>query len=180
MINIAAQWQVTNAQDLERKTAEMTNFVVYFTGAALNPRKQIKFDFYYMHSLNASIFFWSFLQQPWLTDEQKCRLLEMKGWIDLALYVSRNTPELYPDEITKYQEKQPGDWNSLFRRVNVYPDDGHTSKFLRALANGEQKCKPYEEKEDWPIKGPMWLKLGHMGMSLPYTILETIANPTMY
>lgn len=164
MIEIASQWRVSDAKDLEKKTAEMTNLVAYFTAAAIRPQKQIKFDFFYMHCMNASIFFWSFLKQPWLTDEQKITLLEKKAWADLALYVSRNSPKLYLDEITGYKEKQPGDWNSVIRRVDRYRDDGHASKFVRALANGEEKCKPYEEEENWPIRGDSWLKIAHMGM----------------
>ena len=164
MIGIASQWRVSDAKDLQKKTAEMTNLVAYFTAAAQNLKKEIKFDFFYMHCMNASIFFWSFLNQPWLTNEQKITLLEKKAWADLALYVSRNTPKLYVDEISGYKEKKPGDWDSVIRRVDRYDDDGHAAKFVRALANGEAQCKPYEEEEKWPIKGDLWLKIAHMGM----------------
>ena len=163
MVEIASQWQVSDAKDLGKKTAEMSNFVAYMTAAAQNPKKEIKFDFFYMHCMNASLFFWSFLEQSWLTDEQKITLLEKKAWADLALYASRNSPKLYLDDIIEYKEKQPGNWDSLFKRVDRYEDDGHTAKFVRALANGQEKCKPYEEEGKWPIRGDMWLKIGHMG-----------------
>lgn len=160
MVQLVSQFRVTKPPDLTLQTAEMTSFSAYITCAALNPTKQIKFDFFFMHCINSSIFFWSFLDQPWLTNAQKCKLLEMKGWVDLCMYVSRGSPKLYLEEITNYEPKVPGDWTSLFRRINKFEDDGHASKFIRALANGEIKCKEFEEK--WPIRGNMWLKMAHM------------------
>ena len=91
----------------------------------------------------------------------------MKGWVDLAMYVSRNSPKLYIDEIKGYKPKISYDegWNGVIRRVNALEDDGHASKFVRALANGEKVCGKYEgekESDDWAVKGDMWLKLANM------------------
>lgn len=162
MINLAAQWQV-KPDELEKKTAEMINAAAYFTGAAQHPPKQIKFDFYYMHCINSSIFFSSFLKQDWLSTDNKIRLLEWKGRLDLAMYASRKTPELFINEITHYMPKQAGKgWEQIFQRVARYEDDGHTAKFIRALAHGHQASAPFEEKESWPIQGDSWLQLAHM------------------
>jgi hypothetical protein len=166
MIALASQWRV-KPEELEQKTAEMINAAVYFAGAAQKPGKQVKFDFYYMHSVNCSIFFSAFVKEPWLKVEDKVRLLEWKGRIDLALYVSRACPELLIDEIKNYQPKNPNDgWPEIIRRVDPIPDDGHASKLVRALANSEQACKPYENQPEdvFPIKGDMFLKLGHMAI----------------
>jgi hypothetical protein len=166
MISIAAQWHV-KPEDLERKTAEMINTAIYFSGAAQKPSKQIKFDFFFMHCVNCSIFFSAFLKEPWLKLEDKVRLLEWKGRMDLALYVSRGCPELLRDEIKNYQPKNPDDdWSGIIRRVDKFPDDGHASKLVRALAHGEQACKPYESySEDvFPVTQDMFLKLGHMAI----------------
>ncbi|KIW68530.1 hypothetical protein PV04_04469 [Phialophora macrospora] len=166
MIALASQWSV-KPEELEQKTAEMINAAIYFTGAAQKPGKQVKFDFYYMHSVNCSIFFSAFVKEPWMKVEDKARLLEWKGRIDLALYVSRACPELLIDEINNYQPKHPSDgWSGIIRRVDQFLDDGHASKLVRALANSEQACKPYEKQPEdvFPIKGDMFLKLGHMAI----------------
>ena len=166
MISLASQWRV-KPDELEEKTAEMINAVVYYTGAAQRPDKQVKFDFYYIHCANCSIFFSAFVNEPWLKAEDKCRLLEWKGRLDLAMYVSRSCPEPLIDEIKNYQPKHSGDgWAEIIRRVDKLPEDGHASKLVRALAHSEQVCKPYESQPDdvFAIKGDMFLKLGHMAI----------------
>jgi hypothetical protein len=117
-----------------------------------------------MHCINSSIFFSSFLEQLWLSPANKVRLLEWKARTDLALYASRGCPKLLLDEITTYKPKHGVDapWEDVFGRVRALPDDGHASKFVRALAHGEKVCKPWEGEEGFPIKGDMWRLLGHM------------------
>lgn len=166
MTELASQWRVPPGE-LEMKTAEMINANAFFAGAAQMPPKQVKFDFFYMHCVNCSIFFDAFRQQKWLSDENKCRLLEWKGRMDLALYVSRGSPELRPMEIAEYEPKQRNDgWTEIFKRVDEIEDDGHASKLVRALAHGEQFCEKFESqhRDDFPIQGNMWLKLGHMAI----------------
>ncbi|KAI1615430.1 hypothetical protein EDD36DRAFT_451342 [Exophiala viscosa] len=164
---LAAQWRVS-PDELQQKTAEMINATVYFAAAAQRPDKQIKFDFFYMHCVNCSIFFSAFIDEPWLSVENKCRLLEWKGRLDLAMYVSRGSPELLMDEIKDYRPRRPNDgWEEVARRVDKMEDDGHASKLVRAIAHGHQACKPYEGESDdvFPIKGDdMWLKLVHMAI----------------
>lgn len=164
MIGLTAQWQV-KADELEKKTAEMINAAAYFTGAAQNPPKQVKFDFFHIHCVNSSIFFSTFLRQEWLSTSNKVRLLEWKGRIDLAMYASRGTPKLLMNEITDYSPKQAGaGWESIIARVNRHEDDGHAAKFVRALAHGQRASAPFEEKESWPLQGDSWLQLGHMAI----------------
>ena len=136
---------------------------MYFTGGAQHPPKQIKFDFYYMHAVNCSIFSSAFLQQSWLSDASKVRLLEWKGRIDLTLYASRRSPEPLMNEITHYQAKSAGSWDGIFERVRDHKDDGHAAKLIRALAHGEIICKSFENDQRFRIRGQMWLQLGHMG-----------------
>ncbi|KAI9784895.1 MAG: hypothetical protein M1816_000590 [Peltula sp. TS41687] len=166
MIRYASQWKVA-PNELERKTAEMINAAVYYTGCAQRPPKVVKFDFYFLHCVNSSIFFSTFLNETWLSPENKVRLLEWKGRLDLAMYVSRASPQLLIDEVINYQPKHPsgpgGDpWGPIFDRVGQKLDDGHSSKLIRALANGQEVCAPYEDREEFPIKANMWLQLGHM------------------
>ncbi|KAI9747916.1 MAG: hypothetical protein M1835_001941 [Candelina submexicana] len=162
--------QYTVGQDqLEEKTAEMINAAIYYTGGAQHPPKQIKFDFYYMHCVNSSIFFSVFLKQDWISQKNKTRLLEWKGRTDLVMYASRRSPKPLLDEIINYKPKEPsnegGDpWGSIFCRVGKHEDDGHASKLVRALAHGEEVCRPYEDREAFRIKNQMWLQLGHMAI----------------
>ncbi|KAL8804190.1 MAG: hypothetical protein Q9182_002732 [Xanthomendoza sp. 2 TL-2023] len=169
MTKYAAQWRV-DGDELESKTAEMTNAAVYFTGSAQHPPKQIKFDFYYMHCVNSSIFFSSFVKQSWISTKNKIRLLQFKGWLDLAMYTSRRAPELLLDEVVNYHPKQPdGSWEDIFQRVIEHEDDGHVSKMVRALRHGEHICAGYDDDSRFRVKGDMWLKLGHMGEYVPLT-----------
>jgi hypothetical protein len=126
----------------------------------------VKFDFFYMHCTNSSIFWPTFNAQPWLSINAKIRLLQWKGWLDLAMYTSRRSPKLLLEEVSTYVPKklEAGDaeWKGIFNRLFEFSDDGHAVKFGRAVANGEQFCKKYED-EDWAkIKGFMWEKVGNM------------------
>ena len=138
---------------------------VYFTGGAQHPPKQIKFDFYYMHCVNSSIFFSVFLKAPWISAENKARLLEWKGRLDLCMYASRRAPEPLMGEITNYKPVNPkaSSWNDIYKRICEHKDDGHGSKLVRALSHGEQICKPYEGDLRFRIQGKMWQQLGNMG-----------------
>lgn len=167
MIKIVSQYRVKPAE-LKQKAAEMTNAGAYLTGAAQRPSKKVKMDFQYIHTINTSIFFPAILKSEWLSDQDKCRLLEWKVWTDVVLYASRGQPELRIDEITSYKPKEPGNpenpWKGLFRRICAVRDDGHAPKLIRSFAHGQRQCKPYEHLEGFVIKGDMWLQLAHMAV----------------
>lgn len=139
--------------------------IVYFTAASQRPSKQVKFDFFYIHTVNSSIFFTKILALDFLDTRTKLRLLEAKGRMDLMMYISRNAPELYLDEITKYPISN--NWDALIVQGNRHPrDDGHLSKLVRALKNGESVCRPYEGRArelGLKITGDAWLRIGNMG-----------------
>ncbi|KAG0646521.1 Questin oxidase [Hyphodiscus hymeniophilus] len=166
MISIARQWNVSEDQ-IGAKTAEMISTAVYFTSAAQKPPKQVKFDFYYMHCVNASIFFPTFNAQTWLSAASKVRLLKFKAYIDLAMYASRHSPPLLLEEIALYTpkklEKGDAEWPGLFQRLFEYPDDGHAVKLARAVRNAQSVSEEYEGKVEWDrVKGFMWEKIGNM------------------
>ena len=147
--------------------------VVYFTAAAQRPPKEIKFDFYYMHCVNASIFFRAFISASWLSPQNKARLLEMKGRTDLALYASRRAPALLVDDIRNYNInedllglKQGDVWPQLFQKVCAMKDDGHASKFLRSIASAREVSRKFEGDRGFRIQGDDWDKLGKMGKLL--------------
>lgn len=78
------------------------------------------------------------------------------------MYTSRGCAEPRLDDIFNY--KPTKSWDQVFSSViNHDREDGHAAKLVRTLAYGERLCKPFEQKEAFPIKGDMWLKLGNMG-----------------
>lgn len=138
--------------------------LAYYTSAAQRRDKTVKFDFFFLHCLNSSIFFSKIIHLPFLTQRTKLRLLEWKGRLDLLLYVSRASPNLLLDEVTRYPVKN--DWPAVFSRAVKHPgDDGHLVKMVRALANGQKVCQSYESQgpQVMPISGNMWLQIGNMG-----------------
>ncbi|KAF1830521.1 hypothetical protein BDW02DRAFT_572926 [Decorospora gaudefroyi] len=163
MIKMAAQYTVKE-EELEEKTAEMINAAVYFTATAQRPPHQIKFDFFYMHCLNSSLFFSAFLSPSTrLRPSTQRRLLEWKAWNDITMYVSRGCPALLVDEINAYKPAHDSDMHQVIQRVNKIEDDGHACKLVRALAHGQRVCAPYEHK-GFMVSGDMWTKLGHMAV----------------
>jgi hypothetical protein len=161
MLKYANQYVVRPEDDLEKKTAEMINASVLFTGTAQHPPKEVKFDFYFIHCVNASIFHSAFLTQDWLSDASKRRLLEWKGRVDLAMYASRRCPDILINEIMDYKPKDPqGD---VVRRILEINDDGHSSKLIRALAHGREACAKYGT-EVGEVQADMWDKLLHMAV----------------
>lgn len=165
MIKYAAQWNVPEAE-LDKKTVEMINTAIYFSAAAQHPPKQVKFDFFFLHCVTASIFFPTFNAQSWIPTAAKTRMLEWKGRVDLSMYASARSPRLLEDEILNY-DPRPSDrtevqWPGVFHRLFSFPDDGHAIKLARAVRNGELVSKTYE-KEDWcKIHGDMWTKIANM------------------
>ncbi|CAF9922935.1 MAG: hypothetical protein HETSPECPRED_005195 [Heterodermia speciosa] len=165
MITYASQYKVSE-NELEEKTAEMTNAAVYFTGGAQHPPKQVKIDFYYMHCVNCSIFFSVFLKAPWISDKNKVRLLEWKGRNDLALYASRRSPKPLLDEIQNYKPVKPqqSSWDAVIERMISHEDDGHGIKLVRAIRHGQEICKPYDGKPSFRVRNGMWDKLGNIAI----------------
>ncbi|KAK0893331.1 hypothetical protein LTR02_012878 [Friedmanniomyces endolithicus] len=182
MVSYTSQYRV-EPDELERKTAEMVNAVAYYTAGAQREGYVRKYDFYFskppqtrptgnvqltihpVHCLNSSIFFSTFLHQPWITPANKTRLLNWKVWTDLAMYASRASPPNRLDLVRQYVPKHPSDWDGIFDRVTALTDDdGHAAKLVRALAHGERICAPWEGREEFRVKGGDWLGMGHMAV----------------
>ncbi|OQV09749.1 hypothetical protein CLAIMM_13838 [Cladophialophora immunda] len=179
LTELAAQWQVSpNEHDLDQATAEMINVNAWVTACAQRPPKEVKLDFFLIHQVNAAIFFSAFNKQSWLTVEDKVRLVEWKGRLDLITYASRIAPELHENELADYKPRVPdqASWSALVSRANRIEDDGHISKLLRALAHGQAISGPYENQPGlshrFPLKGDGWLTLANMAVdttdSVPY------------
>ncbi|PYH96124.1 hypothetical protein BO71DRAFT_482315 [Aspergillus ellipticus CBS 707.79] len=165
MIKYAAEFTVS-ADQVEQKIAEIINTVAYYASAAQRPGKQIKFDFFYIHGVNSSIFLSQIASLPFLEDRTKLRLLEWTGRLDLMLYVAYGAPDLRLEEVTNYPATRS--WESIFRYSTAQSrDDGHLPKLVRALKNGERVCRPFEaqaQERGLKIMGDMWLKIANMVM----------------
>lgn len=168
MQSLAAQFYIRrDEKELERRTAEMISTCVYFAGAAQHEGRQRKIDFFYMHCVNASIFFTVLIRQDWIKLEDRVRLVEWKARLDLAWYAVCGCAALDEKAISTYSnpESDGMDWAELFSAVNKEHDDGHAVKFIRALKNGKDVASEFEQG-DWeayfPMKGDMWLKLARM------------------
>ena len=165
---LAAQFCI-KPEELERRTAEMISNCAYFAGAAQRPDRKRKIDFFYMHAVTSSIFFTVLIRQPWISTEDKIRLVEWKGRLDLAWYAVSGCAELHIEDVNDYKDAASAgmDWSDLFRVVNTEHDDGHVAKFIRALKNGEEVARPFERgewAEAFPVNGDMWLKIARMAL----------------
>ena len=173
MIEIASRYRLprdTTPAMLQKATAEMINANACFTAGSQWPSKKPKFDFYFMHCMNCSIFFSAFLDpqhDSWLSLEDKKRLLEFKVRLDLAMYASRRAPQLHLDRINEHRSKkhEGQGWDEIFAAVNAYEEDAHASKLIRAVGNGHRVSKEYEIGDAaFVMQGDMWLKTARMVM----------------
>jgi hypothetical protein len=168
MSTLASQFCIRNdEEELKRRTAEMISTCAYFAGASQHAGRKRKIDFFYMHSVTSSIFFQILVSQDWIKLEDRVRLVEWKGRLDLAWYAVSGSPALDGKAISEYcnPDSDKLDWSGLFSAVVKEHDDGHAAKFIRALKNGQQVCKEYEQgewKDYFPVKEDMWIKLARM------------------
>ncbi|KAJ6005221.1 hypothetical protein N7451_003165 [Penicillium sp. IBT 35674x] len=161
-MRLMSAWKV-QSHELEEKTAESLNSTLYWTALAQRPEKQIRFDFFLLHSITAGSLWPVFNSVPWITSEIKCRLLEWKGRADLMLYCQSGAPSIEPDELTSYQPQSPSGWSEIFRRACDYKDDGHLVKFIRGIATAEQVTKPFAAKSHFMLKTiDQFLRIAHM------------------
>ncbi|KAK0307144.1 hypothetical protein LTR01_005790 [Friedmanniomyces endolithicus] len=184
MVSYTSRFRV-EPDELERKTAEMINAVVYYTAGAQREGYARKYDFYFskanpkpneprafpaddsikVHCLNSSICFSTFLHQPGITPANQTRLLTYKVWTDLAMYASRASPPIRLDLVRQSPPKHPSDWDGIFDRVTALTDDdGHAAKLVRALAHGERVCAPWEGRGEFRVKAGDWVGMGHMAV----------------
>ncbi|KAL9623924.1 MAG: hypothetical protein Q9160_001916 [Pyrenula sp. 1 TL-2023] len=180
-----------DAASITKAAAEMTSLNGYFTLTALRPDRAPKIDFFYLHSFNSTIFFRTFnaLPEHILSLEYKARLLEAKAKVDIGTYISRACPPLSVAELEKYTAERAtsrknnaptngttphghaAEWTPLFRAcTSLTTDDGHVAKAIRAAASAAEVCAPYEDAEQWPLRGQNWLEAAKM-------VLESVNVP---
>lgn len=162
---LAAQLRI-NPSDLERRAAESVNCSAFLAGAAQRSNKSPKIDFFHMHSVTSSIFVTVLLQQPWISLENKVRIVEWKGRTDLLWYAASGCAELQIDEVNSYKAGASSSmgWSELYQAINKMHDDGHVAKFVRAIKSAEDVSRPFEHPNSttFPVQGDAWLKLAQM------------------
>ncbi|KAF1349189.1 hypothetical protein BDV97DRAFT_297171 [Delphinella strobiligena] len=160
---VAAQFQVPS-DGLRRGIVEMMSCAAFSCGGAQRPGKSPKIDFFYMHDVTSSIFLIILERQDWISIEDKVRLVEWKGRMDLVWYAASSAPVLDTKWIESYQPTLSKGmyWRDLYKAVNVDHDDGHLAKIVRALKNAEDVEKLCVGSKHLPVKGDMWFKIAQM------------------
>ncbi|KAF8424732.1 hypothetical protein EV426DRAFT_573932 [Tirmania nivea] len=159
---VALQWRCKPENVIE-KAAEAGSGGALLCVAATRPDKATYYDFFLMHCLTSTLFLHVLIGQDWIPTEAKCRMLQLKVWTDLLTYASRGAPKLYASEVQTYVPKvtpKGNPWLDIIDRILVYEDKtvGHGVKVVRALAHGEQICRPYVGKPGFVMEGDMWWK----------------------
>ena len=175
MVQLAAKFRVPATEEgIARATAEMISCAAWACAAAHQPGKQRKIDFFMMHAVTSSVFVSVLNRQGWLSLADKARVVEWKTRLDLVWYAASAAPELVEEHMTGYEptlSKGMG-WAELYRAVNLHHDDGHVAKFVRAIKNGEEAARPFEEElekrngsvsaDSLPVRRELWLKIAQM------------------
>lgn len=162
LVPYLSQFQVKpEPEDLKLKLSDMMHTSVYMLGAAQRPGKREAMDFVTLHAATLAAFFPAILDQDWLSNEDKARLLEATARVDAVMCAGTACPPLYPDRVVNYIPHHPTHgWSELFHRANVYRDEGHAVKLLRAL----YALEPLELRPDFPITKSDFFKIAHMGI----------------
>ncbi|TVY88955.1 Oxidoreductase [Lachnellula willkommii] len=170
ILNLAAQFRV-DSSNLATRAAEVANCSAYLAGAAQRSHKVPKIDFFFMHAVTSSIFLTVLLQESWISEQDKVRLVEWKGRTDILWYAACGCPELKASAISDYPAAKS--WEELYRAVNLMHDDGHVAKFVRAIKSAEEVSQAVvgsqpENSNRYPMQGDMWLKLAGMAYDSTY------------
>lgn len=166
MAQVAAQfWVEPTEEDVERATAEMISCAAWACGAAEGPRGQRRIDFFLMHCVTSSLVVTAMARQPWIKIADKARLVEWKTRLDLAWYAASAAPVLRGENVVGYEptlSKGLG-WEALYKTAREQHDDGHITKYMRAIKNGEDATARYEREPNaanfLPVRGESWLRL---------------------
>ena len=145
----------------------MINCAAWTCGGCLKKGKEPKIDFFLMHNVTASLALTVLIRQPWITIQDKARLVEHKARLDLVWYAASAAPEIVHENLSGYEAtaSKGWDWKRLYEAVNEHHDDGHVAKFVRSCKNGEEVCGAFEGTDAgavFPVRGGEWLKLAQM------------------
>jgi hypothetical protein len=157
--------------DLSAKLSDMMHTNAYVLGAMQQPGKREAIDFVQLHSVTLMVFYPAILALEWISDAEKARLLEMKARVDMVLYAGCGSPALYPERVMAYVPAHPEHgWPELWHRANVYQDEGHLAKLIRALYSLEALGE--EGMPELPIRKADFIKIAHMALDSTERAME--------
>lgn len=162
LVPYLAKFQVKpEPEDLRRKMSDMMHTSVYMLAAAQRPGKHEAMDFVTLHAVTLAVFFPAIMAQPWLSHAEKARLLEATVRVDAVMYAGTGCPPLYADRVKDYVPRNPTDgWSELFHRANVYRDEGHAVKLIRALFALEK----LDLEPEFPLSKTDFFNIAHMAI----------------
>lgn len=162
LVPYLSQFQVKpESEDLKIKLSDMMHTSTYMLGAAQRPGKREAMDFVTLHAATLAAFFPAIMAQEWLSNSDKARLLKATARVDAVMYAGAACPALYAGRVVNYMPQHPTHgWSELFHRANVYRDEGHAVKLLRAL----YALEPLELGPGFPITKSDFFKIAHMGI----------------
>ncbi|KAG2413445.1 hypothetical protein HFD88_002634 [Aspergillus terreus] len=161
-VRLVSQYRV-HPDELEIKTAELLNAFTYITCLAQRPDKEIRIDFFLMHTVTASSFAPVLTQTSWISRPNKARILEWLGRAALTVYIEAGAPNPRPEELASYIPLHTSGWDEIFRRACDYEDDGHLSKLIRGIRTTSIVSSPYVDGREFPLKREEeFLTLAHM------------------
>ncbi|KAJ5199844.1 hypothetical protein N7472_005048 [Penicillium cf. griseofulvum] len=174
LVPYLSQFQVKpEPEDLKLKLSDMMHTSAYMLGAAQRPGKREAMDFVTLHAATLAAFFPAIMAQDWLSNEDKARLLEATARVDAVMYAGTACPPLYADRVINYIPQHPSHgWSELFHRANIYRDEGHAVKLLRAL----YALEPLELGPGFPINKSDFFKIAHMGIDSIERAMEEGGN----
>lgn len=176
----------SSEESLLSHATDMIHTAAYILGAAQNPTKVVAIDFVLLHMSTLGTFYPTFLAQSWITPATKARLLNWKAWGDAVMYAGCGCPTLYPRRLETYVPKQPTEtWAELCHRANIYPDDGHVCKVVRAVMGMEELAEP---RKGFPVGRAALRKVAHVtldsvermmlpgGVKIPEGVRKTVGE----
>lgn len=179
IVRLAAKYRV-HPSEMELRAAEVINVSAFIAGATQRQEKSPKIDFFHMHNVTSSVFLTVLIQDPWVSLENKVRMVEWKARTDLFWYAASGCPEFDAQEIYNYRASSSAgmEWPAIYQAINMMHDDGHVAKFVRALKSAEEVCCPHEQQESisFPMKGEAWLQLARMA----YDSTIGVADPAKW
>lgn len=133
--------------------------LVYYTAGAQMPPHEIRYDFFLLHGVTASIGHCSFLAEPSLSNAQKARLLEYTGRNFLMSFAGMGCPRSRLDYVASHHSRL-GDqsWDDVFARACLHEDDGHMAKMIRCMKQAAIISKPYDARPEFRVKQDLFLK----------------------
>ncbi|KAG5956219.1 hypothetical protein E4U57_002776 [Claviceps arundinis] len=166
--NVASKFVIRKTPEgLRRRTAEMIDTCAYVAASSQRPGRKRKIDFFYMHMVTSSLFFSVIGAQDWIPLNDRIRMVEWKARLDVAWYVVCGCADIQQLALTAYNDPVTDGmgWDDLYAAVVKEHDDGHVGKMIRALKNGQEAARPFENgpyRQAFPLHGDMWLKAARM------------------